>query len=97
MVLWALADFNTTPDISAGPGGGAIQTLISYTAGLAVAFCVFSWLGGGAAIAIGAHGDNYRASAFGKRALVTAALGSFVVGAAGALNHFFLHIGQVFS
>src|ERR1700730_4596298 len=97
MLARLLADFSTNPDISQGPGGGAIQTLISYLAGLSIAFCVMAWVASGALVAVGSFGENYRASALGKRVVVAAALGSFLVGAAGALNHFVLHIGQIFN
>lgn len=97
MLSRILADFNTAPDITQGPGGGAIQTFISYLAGLAVGFCVIAWVASGALVALGAFGDNYRAAALGKRVVVAAALGSFLVGAAGTLNKFVLHIGTVFN
>jgi hypothetical protein len=97
MLVPVLADFNTTPDLGGGPGGGAIQTFISYLAGLAIAFCLVSWIVGGGAVAVGAYGHNYRAGDLGKKALMAAALGSFVTGAAASLNHFFVHLGSVFN
>jgi len=87
-VLTVLADFGVTPDASGGPGGGALQSLIDYTAYLLIGGCVLAVVIGGGSLGFSAWSGNYRAGDFGKRAIVGGVGGALVILMAGALVKF---------
>jgi hypothetical protein len=86
--LSLLADFIVSPDASGGPGGGALQTLINYTAYLLIGGCVLSVVIGGGSLGFSAWSGNYRAGDFGKKSIAGGVVGAVVIILSAALVHF---------
>ncbi len=87
-LLAVLAEFSVNLDANGGPGGGALQTLIDYTAYLLMGSCVLAVVVGGGSLGFSAWSGNYRAGDFGKRAIVGGIGGAIVILMAGALVKF---------
>ncbi len=86
--LELLLDFSVRPDAGGGPGGGALQALINYTAYVLLGACVLAVVVGGGALGLGALSGNYRAGDVGKRSIVGGFFGAVVIVLAAALVRF---------
>lgn len=80
--------FGVTPDASGGPGGGALQTLIDYTAYILIGGCVLAIVVGGGSLGFASWSGNYRAGDLGKKSIAGGFLGAVVILLAAALVHF---------
>lgn len=83
-----LLDFSVSPDASGGPGGGALQTLINYTAYVLIGGCVLAIVIGGGALGFGSWSGNYRAGDLGKRSIAGGFAGALVILLAAAMVRF---------
>jgi len=82
------AGFTVTPDAHGGPGGGALQTLIDYTAFILLGGCVLAIVVGGGSLGFAAWSGNYHAGDFGKRAIAGGFMGAVIILLAAGLVHF---------
>lgn len=87
--------FTSSPDFGGGPGSSAIQTLIDYTAAVALGLSLLALLVSAALMGFGHFTNHYGSSDAGKRGLLVSLSAAFLVGIAASLNHFFFHLGQV--
>jgi len=88
-----LADVKLTPDLSALPGGAALQHLVNGLAGWALVGALAALVLGAAAWALGSHSHNVAQAATGRRAVLAAGAAALLIGAAPVLINFFFHIG----
>jgi hypothetical protein len=86
--LRLLLDFTVSPNASGGPGGGALQTLINYTAYVLIGGCVLAIVVGGGALGFGSLSGNYRAGDLGKRSIAGGFAGALVILLAAAMVRF---------
>lgn len=87
-LAFILADFGVNPDPSGGPGGGALQALIDYSAYILIGGCVLAIVVGGGSLGFAAWSGNYRAGDLGKRSIAGGFLGAVVILLAASLIHF---------
>ena len=83
-----LLDFNVTPGANGGPGGGALQTLIDYTAYILIGACVLAIVVGGGSLGFASWSGNYRAGDLGKRSIAGGFVGAVVILLAAAIVKF---------
>jgi hypothetical protein len=86
--LRLLLDFTVSPNAGGGPGGGALQTLINYTAYVLIGGCVLAIVIGGGALGFGSWSGNYRAGDLGKRSIAGGFAGALVILLAAAMVRF---------
>jgi hypothetical protein len=87
-LLHILLDFSVTPNPSGGPGGGALQTLIDYTAYILIGACVLAIVVGGGSLALASLSGNYKAGDLGKRSIAGGFVGAVVILLAAAIVRF---------
>jgi hypothetical protein len=87
--------FTSQPGFGNGPGSSAIQTLIDYTAAIALGLSLLALLLSAALMGFGHFTNHWGSSDTGKRGLLVSLAAAFLVGIAASLNHFFFHLGQV--
>lgn len=86
--------FTSQPGFNGGPGSSAIQTLIDYTAAIALGLSLLALLVSAALMGFGHFTNHWGSSDVGKRGLLVSLAAAFLVGIAASLNHFFFHLGQ---
>jgi hypothetical protein len=86
--LRLLLDFTVSPNAGGGPGGGALQALINYTAYVLIGGCVLAIVIGGGALGFGSLSGNYRAGDLGKRSIAGGFAGALVILLAAAMVRF---------
>jgi hypothetical protein len=89
-----LAGVKLTPDLSALPGGAALQQLVNGLAGWALLAALGALVVGAVAWALGAHAHNVNQAAAGRRAVLTAGAAALIIGAAPELINFFFSFGK---
>jgi len=88
------ANVSLNPDLSALPGGAALQHLVNGLAGWALVGALAALVLGAAAWALGAHAHNVNQASAGRRAVLAAGAAALLIGAAPILINFFFHIGR---
>jgi hypothetical protein len=92
MVVWYLA-VGMTPDVTALPGGDALQKLINGLGAWALIAALAGLVIGAAAWALGVHSQNFQQSLIGRRAVLVSALAALLIGAAPPIINFFFNAG----
>jgi hypothetical protein len=92
-VLTAAAEVHLEPNANALPGVPAAEKLINGLAKYTLIACLAAALLGIAQWALGSHSNNYNQSDAGKKKVIAAAGGAFLVGALAAIINFFVSAG----
>ena len=89
-----LAGVSLHPDLSALPGGAALQRLVNGLAGWALLAALGALVLGAAVWALGAHAHNVHQSTAGRRAVLASGAAALLIGAAPVLINFFFGVGR---
>lgn len=88
----AVLSWSINPDPSGGPGGGALQALVNYTAYILIGGCVLAVVVGGGSLGFGSWSGNYRAGDLGKRSIAGGFVGAIVILLAATFITFAQHL-----
>src|SRR5579884_92046 len=81
------------PSPSGVPGYGTFRTFVNWGGSVALLACLAALIIGGARWALGSGSSNIEAAAGGRRMVVAAVAGAFVIGGAQILINTFFHQG----
>lgn len=94
--VWFLDVQPPAPDAKNAPGYAALNNLVSGVEAIVLLICIGAIAWAGAELALGNKGHNAQMVQQGKSRIIYAFGGAILVGAAGFLVNYFLHIGGGF-